>query len=557
MKITKKLGLAAGLVSIALVVTACSGGGGDDGDGAAKNGQLSPDGDINATAAADVEQGGTLTLPLSQLPSQWNYGQLDGALADASLIESAVLPQPFRIDEKGVAQIDENLVTSAEATSEDPLVVTYDINPDAVWNDGTPITVADFQAWKTALDGSNPEYLVGSTLGPDRMASVEAGSSDKQVVVTYSEPFSDWKSMFAPLYPASLYNDPNAFNTAYVDTLPVSGGPYEVEKIDTTAQTVTIVPNDTWWGDAPKLDSVVFRALDSDADVDAYLNGEIDFVTGNSSERYDRLKDAKDTDIRAAPSARYTHVDFSTKGVLADEKIRQAIQHAVDREALGKVITGTLPYELTTLNNHLFLSTDGAYQDNAKETGNYDVDEAKKILADDGWELNGDVLEKDGKQLEIAVTIPSGTPISQQLSEVMQSQLAAVGIKLTINAVSVDSFFEDNVTPGNYDMTIFVWAGTGYQASGVSIYNSDEQGQNYGRVSSPEIDDLLSQAVAEGDPEKAADLYNQADEKIWEIGHSMPIIQAPYISFQSPKLANFGARAGASDVDWTVVGFTK
>jgi peptide/nickel transport system substrate-binding protein len=557
MKNTKKAGVVAGLAALALVVTACSGGGGQDGDGAAKTGELSPTGDINATAAADVQQGGTLTLPLSQLPSQWNYGQLDGALVDAALIESAILPQPFRIDEEGVPQIDEDLVTSAEATSEDPLVVTYDINPDATWNDGTPITVADFQAWWTALKGTNAEYLVGSTLGPDRMASVEPGTSDKQVVVTYSEPFSDWKSMFAPLYPAKIYNDPTAFNTAYVDAVPISAGPYKIDEIDQTAQTVTMVPDDNWWGEAPKLDTVIFRALDGDADIDAYLNGEIDQVYANSSDRYDRVKDADGSELRAAPSARYTHVDFSTKGLLADESVRQAIQHAVDREALGKVITGTLPYEVSTLNNHLYLSTDGAYQDNAGDAGDYDAEEAGKILDDAGWEMDGDVRAKDGEQLAISVTIPSGTPISQQLAEVMQSQLGAVGIKLDINAVGIDQFFEDNVTPGNYDMTIFVWAGTGYQASSVSIYNQDEQGQNYGRVSSDEISSLLDEAVAEGDPDAAADLYNQADEAIWEIGHSMPIIQQPLISAQSPELANYGARAGATDLDWTIVGFTK
>jgi peptide/nickel transport system substrate-binding protein len=302
---------------------------------------------------------------------------------------------------------------------------------------------------------------------------------------------------------------------------------------------------------------VIFRALDGDADIDAYLNGEIDQVYANSSDRYDRVKDADGSELRAAPSARYTHVDFSTKGLLADESVRQAIQHAVDREALGKVITGTLPYEVPTLNNHLYLSTDGAYQDNAGDAGDYDAEEAGKILDDAGWEMDGDVRAKDGEQLAISVTIPSGTPISQQLAEVMQSQLGAVGIKLDINAVGIDQFFEDNVTPGNYDMTIFVWAGTGYQASSVSIYNQDEQGQNYGRVSSDEISSLLDEAVALGDPDAAADLYNQADEAIWEIGHSMPIIQQPLISAQSPELANYGARAGATDLDWTIVGFTK
>ena len=135
----------------------------------------------SATAAADVEQGGTLTLPLSQLPSQWNYGQLDGALADASLIESAVLPQPFRIDEKGVAQIDENLVTSAEATSEDPLVVTYDINPDAVWSDGTPITVAL---------GITPDVLYDLEINPNRPDAMSVAGVARDLAARLGLPFA-------------------------------------------------------------------------------------------------------------------------------------------------------------------------------------------------------------------------------------------------------------------------------------------------------------------------------------------------------------------------------
>ena len=68
------------------------------------------------------------------------------------------------------------------------MTVTYDIAPEAVWEDGSAITAADFKAtWEAALN--TPGSI--STVGYDQIDSVEAGSSDKQVVV-------EFKSVYGP-----------------------------------------------------------------------------------------------------------------------------------------------------------------------------------------------------------------------------------------------------------------------------------------------------------------------------------------------------------------------
>lgn len=556
MKFSTSAGVTAGILAAALVLTGCSGGGTTSSTSDGKK-TLSSTGDQNIQPASALKDGGTLRVPLASYPPNWNFPELDGTLQDTYDVMKTMMLSPYTINAKGQPTLDKDLVSSVDV-QDSPLVTTYNINPKAHWSDGTPITWKDFEAnWK-AENGSDAKYQISDPTGYNQMSSVKKGTSDRQAIVTYSTPFADWKSMFTYLYPASVIGTADGFNTGYADKIPVTSGPFKLKSLDKTAQTVTVVRDDSWWGTKPKLDTVVFRALDGDADVDAYLNNEIDVVSASTSDRYDRVKKAKNSVLRAAPSANFFHIDMSTSGILKDKSLRLAVQSAIDRNAVAGVIYGSLPYKVSLLDNHIFLSTDAGYKDEAGKYGSADVARAKKLLDDDGWKTgSGATRTKGGKPLTMAVTIPAGVTTSAQIAQVVQSQLADVGIKLTINTVPVDTFFSDYITPGKYDLTMFSWGGTGYHAAGVSIYTSAAQGQNYGRVSDSAIDKLLNSAITEPDTSKSDAEYNAADKKIWQLGHSLPITQQPRVIASSPKLANYGARPGATDLDWTKVGFEK
>ena len=79
-------------------------------------------------------------------------------------------------------------------------VVTYKINPKAVWSDGQPITAKDFEfTWqiqKSADPAKGGCAALLTTVGYDQIASVEGSDNDKTVTVTYAKPFADWKSLF-------------------------------------------------------------------------------------------------------------------------------------------------------------------------------------------------------------------------------------------------------------------------------------------------------------------------------------------------------------------------
>ena len=75
-------------------------------------------------------------------------------------------------------------------------VVTYEINPKAAWYDGTPITWEDFHWQWRANNGRDSRYQISSSNGWDAIESVERGRDDREVVVTFAHPYSDWTAIF-------------------------------------------------------------------------------------------------------------------------------------------------------------------------------------------------------------------------------------------------------------------------------------------------------------------------------------------------------------------------
>ena len=156
--------------------------------------------------------------------------------------------------------------------------VTYNINPKAIWYDGTPITWEDFHWQWRARNGSNKAYQISSSTGYSDIENVARGRDDREVIVTLKNKYADWQALFYGLYPASTNKSPEIFNSGWRARPLTTAGPFKLGSIDLTAKTVTLVRNEKWWGNPAKLESIVFRAIDADAQIDALANGEIDIM---------------------------------------------------------------------------------------------------------------------------------------------------------------------------------------------------------------------------------------------------------------------------------------
>lgn len=554
------LALAAPVLAASLVLSACGGGESGNNQSAPKAEDVGKN-DINPVDPAQLKDGGDFHWPLTGMPPNFNYHHLDGGELDNWEVMAALMPTPMDAGADGVAQPDPDYLTSAEVTSTDPQVITYKINPKAKWSDGTPITWEDFQAQWQALNGTNPAFVVSSTTGYEDIEKVEKGADDLEVKVTFKNKFSDWKSLFTPLYPKSTNTDPEVFNKGWVEQVPVSAGPFKFESIDKTAKTITLVRDENWWGAKPKLDRIIYRAIPVDAAADALANGEIDFLdVGPSLNDFTRAQSMQGIVLRQAMAPNFRHITFNgAKGsILEDEQLRIAIQKGINREVIAKAMIGQLIPDAKPLNNHIFVEGLKGYQDNAQIVA-YNPEEAKKMLDDLGWKLEGDVRKKDGKELVIRDVIPTQVATSAQEAKQVQQQLAEIGVKVEIVTVPSDDFFEKHVNVGDFDITHFSWIGTPYPVSSKgSIYGltEGETKQNFGRIGNERINELFAQARAELDEDKKIELANEIDKEIWKTGHSLLLYQRPNIIAVKENVANFGA-FGFADTDYTKIGFIK
>ena len=556
---------------LAVTASACRGGGGAQrATGAATGPSPAPakGTDINPVSRDRLPDGGILRWPLVAPPPNFNAGELDGTSADVANVVGALLPSLFGFDSEARPIMNKDYLDSAELTARDPRqVVTYRLNRRAAWDDGTPITEADFEAQWKAMSGSNPAYRIASSSGYDQIDRVARGVDDREVVVTFRRPYADWKALFSPLYPASTNSDPAVFNDGWKQRPLTTAGPFTFESLDQTAKTISLVRNPKWWGRRAKLDRIVFRVIDSVGQVDALVNGEIDVLdVAADVNKLKRVEGAPGISVHRAAGPDFRSITINGTGpILKDVNVRRALGMAIDRAEIAKALVGPLGVEAKPLQNHIFVVGQRGYQDNAGVLSSPDPDGAGKLLDQAGWTLDGKVRKRDGQPLAVRFVVPNGVASSNQIAELVRAMLDRVGVRVDILSVPTQDFFKQYILPGNFELTVFSFIGKPFPiSSNKPSYVSPKPGnngeldfqQNFARIGTPQIDALFDQATSEFDEQQAIDLANRIDAAIWTELPTLPLYQRPDIAATKAQLANFGAFGFASTV-YEDIGFTR
>ena len=196
------------------------------------------------------------------------------------------MPRAFRVGSDGSTTVNTDYFTNVELTSESPQVVTYTINPKAVWSDGTPITWEDIASQINSTSGKNKDF---HDRQPQRQRPRRKGDpgrgrspgrrSPSPSPIRNGGECSPGNTM---LLPKSMTANPEVFNKGQLDRPGPSAGPFMVTSLDRTAQRITLTRNPKWWGTPPLLDSITYLVLDDAALIPALQNNTID-ATGVTS----------------------------------------------------------------------------------------------------------------------------------------------------------------------------------------------------------------------------------------------------------------------------------
>ena len=565
MRTSGKMTAAIGAVCvIALIVAGCSKNGAKESNKkadkkAAAAAKSLPGTQMASAARGDVKQGGALRIAVIDFPQNFNSYNIDGNDAALIPIDQSTLPQIFTFDNAGNPVLNKDYATSAKVTSDSPFTVTYEMNPKAIWSNGTPIGYPDFlAAWK-ANNGKNAAFKTASTNGWEKITGITRGSSDREIKVTFNAPYAGWPAVFNGLMPASLDATAKSYNTAWVHSRPISGGPFIVTKADSTAQVITEKPNPKWWGNKPKLSQLLVRALDQPAQVGAFTNGELDALSiGTNADVLKQDEQTPNTKIYRSSGLTWYHLDLNGKSpLLSNVQLRTAIFQGVDRTQIAKTRLGPIGAPPQLLSNHMYVQSQDGYQANDSVVA-YNPAQAKKTLDSLGWKMSGKFRKKDGKTLTLRMVGQAGNPVHAQVGSQVQQSLAAIGVQVKIVGVPKDDYFTKYVNTGDYDLTYYGWTGGAYpECSNKSIF-AEGGDQNHTYVSTKEIGQLFDQACSTLDPTQRRKIANDLDKKIFALASEVTIYTLAGVGAVKDTLVNYDEDTSAfQSPDWTNVGFRK
>jgi len=235
-------------------------------------------------------------------------------------------------------------------------------------------------------------------------------------------------------------------------------GPYIYDEY-VAGEYTRFVRNEDYWGEAPYWDEIIVKYIpDSASRLQALETGEIDMIYGGSLLTYDEYDQALEMEgIEGQMADKDTRVQIittnATRPYMSDERVRQAIAYAIDKEELSAAISNGYEPSADTI-----VTSDTPYADVKLETTyDYNPDMANQLLDEAGWTMNEKtgIREKDGESLNLLLTLESDySATSMPTAEVIKSQLAEVGIDVTINGTEQMQWYSDYLE-GKFDLTLW------------------------------------------------------------------------------------------------------
>ncbi|XCP85041.1 ABC transporter substrate-binding protein [Roseburia hominis] len=274
-----------------------------------------------------------------------------------------------------------------------------------------------------------------------------------------------------------------------------------------TDQGVDLVKFDKFWGGDIYLDGLNFVYItEVNQRVNALKNGEVDIAYDLTGEGIEEIK--ADSNLKmiqeAGMGVNYIYFNMAN-GPTADIKVREALQTAVDREAM---VSALYQYGEGQVGYLALPPNSWGYDESLIDiVPKYDVEKAKKLLAEAGY--------ADGFELEY-YTGDSAT--SKKIGEIFQQFCAQIGVTVNIHQAAWGTFSEIGAS-GNADVISMSW--TWYPDPYFylnKMFHEESLGTlgNGQQFNIPEVNELLDEAVAVSDQNERAELYKQALKLITE-----------------------------------------
>ena len=414
----------------------------------------------NTNKEVKPQEGGQLRIPVQGLES-WNplIAKTTDSVNFLSLIYEGLIG--YDSDLKKIPKL-----ASDWQVSEDGRLWTFNIRKDAKWHDGTSITAEDviftYNILKEGVLNSVYQYNIFDN---DNILEIGLKNNDKySLFVRLAEPSSKLLDIFTfPVISKDYYESVENIIKIQKDLTkaPLGTGPYKVaeEYFSEDQESIILVRNEDWWGRRPYIDKIIGKIYTNKEEArKAFIQGELDLV--DTMIVYVNNKSVEeDTKLYRFMTNYYEFLGLNSESeLIKDPKIRKALAYAIDRrEIISKVyLNNAQTVDVPIPSNHWLY-------DNAYRLYDYDIDRAKRLLKEAGWQdLDGDgILDKtvDNQKIELKIKFVSnsGNDLRRDVLSLIKSHLELVGFKVETQIADMETIAKDLLATNQFDALL-----TGY-----------------------------------------------------------------------------------------------
>ncbi|MBI5196450.1 MAG: peptide-binding protein [Nitrospirae bacterium] len=427
--------------------------------------------------------------------------------------------------------------------SPDGLIITFNLKKGVKWQDGVEFTADDVLFTYQKVTDPKVATPYSSNYGP--VKKVEA--LDKYTVrVTYSEPYAPaLESWGMGIIPRHLLQGKD-INTDEFNRNPVGTGPYKL-KGWVTGQKIVLDANDNYFEGRPKIDQYTAKITTDQSAMFLELQaGIIDFMSLTPTQfkvQSEKTLIKKFFQKFNYPAFSYTYLGYNLLDPrFADKKVRQALSHAINKEA---IINGVL-FGYGTPCTGPFPPESWAYNPKVK-TFDYNPELAKALLKESGWIAGkSGFLEKDNQPFSFTILVNQGNDVRLKSAQIIQQDFKKVGIDVKISVLEWQTMLHEFIDKKKFEAVILGWA-LSRDPDMYDIWHSakTKEGEfNFISYKNPEVDRLLLEGRRTFDIEARKKIYFKIHEMLAEdqpytflyVPDALPILHKRFKGVQKTAL---------------------
>ena len=386
----------------------------------------------------------------------------------------------------------------------------FTLRPEAVWEDGSPVTAADAVFTINRIRDPKISAPVFKTLF-EELISVEA-LGPRRFVAKFRSPYAYRSMSFVfPLLPERRYAG-KAFLKVRENRAPLSDGPYRLVSWK-SQESIELERNNRYWGPRGHFDRILFKILPEDSVAyRAVLAGDLDetkidtpgkerFGSAGAAAACCRLVEYYDLD--------YNYIALNNRSpFFSDGRVRRALTMLLDR---AKIVRSIYRGSARVISGPW--APDSPAYDATLAPLPFDPRGAAALLDAAGWrDTNGNgTRDRAGREFEFELLVSAGTTVGRQIDETLASELARVGVTAHIRPLEWAAFTE-RIDAGDFEAASLAWSASDANPDPYPYFHSSQwppQGVNSEFYKNPEADRLMEEARREPDPRKRIAIYHR------------------------------------------------